>query len=277
MDGSASMKWWGKVAGSVLGYAITGPVGLVIGAALGHRFDQGLAQGENRQRRPYINGRTRYSGSNSDDDPFFQATFRIMGHLAKADGRVSEAEIEAARHFMRQLDLSPDQVKIAINYFNEGKSPLFSLERSVAKLKAACRHRRDLVRSFLEIQVQVVLVDGNITPHERQVLWTICRDLGVSRVELAQIEALMRIRMANTDSANSQVSNELSAAYETLGLTDQAEDDEIKNQYRRLMNAHHPDKLVSQGADESSIKESTDKVHAVRAAYDQIKKARGLK
>ena len=56
---------------------------------------------------------------------FFKATFTVMGHIAKADGRVSEKEIEMAISVMQQLRLNESQRQDAIRYFNQGKSPDF--------------------------------------------------------------------------------------------------------------------------------------------------------
>ena len=270
------MKWLGKVAGGALGLALTSsPIGLVIGAALGHRFDQGLQQGTGNGRYRQSSSYARHRVNPGEEDEFFKVTFRLMGHLAKIDGRVSEESVKSARSIMQQMDLSPEQVKHAINFFNEGKTSGFNLDRALSRLVVACRNRRDISRSVLELQVQVILGAGNISTRQRAVLWQLCQSLKISRVELAQIEALMRIRMSN---ANYQTQNKsstpLQIAYDTLGIESNASDDEVKQQYRRLMNAHHPDKLQAKGADEEDIKHSTDKVQEIRAAYDAIKASR---
>ena len=62
---------------------------------------------------------------------FFTATFEVMGHVAKADGRVSEAEIAAARQVMAQLRLNGAQIHAAIAHFTRGKSPDFDLETTM--------------------------------------------------------------------------------------------------------------------------------------------------
>jgi len=60
-----------------------------------------------------------------------------------------------------------------------------------------------------------------------------------------------------------------------LGVTAQADDDEIKKAYRRLMNQHHPDKLVSKGLPEEMIRLATQKTQEIKAAYERIRQARG--
>ncbi len=276
------MKWLGKVAGGALGLALTSsPIGLVIGAALGHRFDQGLQQGSSRDRyrqSAHSGSYGRHRVNSGSEDEFFKVTFRLMGQLAKVDGRVSEESVKSARSLMQQMDLSPEQVKHAINFFNEGKTSGFDLDKALSKLVAACRNRRDIARSVLELQVQVILGAGNISTRQRSILWQLCQSLKISRVELAQIEALMRIRMSNANyQSQNKSSTPLQLAYDKLGVESNASDDEVKHQYRRLMNAHHPDKLHAKGADEEVIKDSTDKVQEIRAAYDAIKASRAGK
>ena len=50
-----------------------------------------------------------------------------MGKLAKADGRVGEAEIAHVENFMQQLGLSPESRKEAIAFFKTGSSPDFQI------------------------------------------------------------------------------------------------------------------------------------------------------
>ena len=44
----------------------------------------------------------------------------MMGHVAKSDGRVSEAEIEAARRLMHELQLGQREIGVAIDCFRVG-------------------------------------------------------------------------------------------------------------------------------------------------------------
>jgi DnaJ like chaperone protein len=65
-------------------------------------------------------------------------------------------------------------------------------------------------------------------------------------------------------------------AYEVLGLSEEATDDEVKKAYRHYMNQYHPDKLVSKGLPEEMMKFATEKTQKIKAAYDQIKKVRNI-
>ncbi len=64
-----------------------------------------------------------------------------MGHVAKSDGRVTEAEIDAARRLMHELRLGPREIGIAIDCFRNGKSPAYDAELGVERLREACGQR----------------------------------------------------------------------------------------------------------------------------------------
>jgi len=133
------MNWTGKLVGGLLGLTL-GPFGAMLGVALGHQYDE------------HVRKRTR-TGSNSPleiGEQLFRSAFRVMGHVAKADGRVSESEIAAARGIMNELRLNPAQVRIAIGHFNDGKAAPFSLDQELATLADVCQGRPHLLRVFLD-------------------------------------------------------------------------------------------------------------------------------
>src|SRR5690606_7546847 len=101
---------------------------------------------------------------------FFTATFSIMGHVAKADGRVSEVEIALARDVMRQMRLNPEQRRVAMRLFEEGKQPDFPFHDALTQFKQVCNRRRNLMQMFLEIQVMTALADGQLADQERSLL-----------------------------------------------------------------------------------------------------------
>src|SRR5215813_2664102 len=107
--------WTGKMVGGVIGALALGPVGIALGVLVGHQYD----------RATEMPGSEPFSGASAAEigEHFFRSAFRVMGHIAKADGRVSEQEIAAARAVMSDLRLNPLQVRTAIDHFNTGKQP----------------------------------------------------------------------------------------------------------------------------------------------------------
>ncbi len=266
------MSWIGKLGGGIVGFLAGGPVGAAVGMLLGHQFDRGLGGAG----RPRV---VDFGGSADRQRIFFETTFLVMGHLAKADGRVSEEEIRAARSVMHQMRLNPERVRRAIGLFNQGKEPGFEVDAKIDRLASACRFQPQLIRAFLEIQFHVVLSKPSLSAAERTILWRVAGKLGVSRVELAQLEAVLRAQRhfgpsgGRADTSGKQA---LSEAYRALGVSEDASDKEVKTAYRRLMNQHHPDKLVAKGLPDEMMEIAKERTREIRAAYDLVKQRRGM-
>ena len=266
------MSWWGKFLGGTFGYLLAGPLGALIGAVLGHKFDKGLGRTLGNQFKPGAQERVQTA--------FFTTLFSVMGHLAKADGRVSKDEIELARDVMRRMNLNQQMSETAIGLFNQGKQPDFPLVDVLRQFRQECHRRRNLMRMFVEILMHAAHADGTLDSAERGVLEQVRRELGFSTSEFQHIEALVRNArhfggggFGGESAASQQVS--LREAYEILGVGESASDAEVKKAYRRLMNQHHPDKLVAKGLPEEMMKLATEKTQEIKKAYDLVKEARG--
>lgn len=264
------MKWTGKIVGGLLGMlTMGGPIGAVIGALLGHQFDS-------ESDTPWKVGGENVAAIR---ERLFRSTFRVMGYLAKADGRVSEAEISAARRMMSELGLDPNQVMSAIEYFNSGKQPGFDLEHELTNLLNVCARRPDVLRVFVELQVRAALAGNNMEGAVRTQLHRIAAKLGVSALEVAQMEAVLRIRSGSFH--HQEVRQErgvarLDEAYRVLEVESTVSDSEIVRAYRRQVSRHHPDKLKANGLPDSMIEHAKQRTQQVIEAYELIRERRGM-
>lgn len=259
--------WQGKLIGGLIGLA-AGPAGALIGAFIGHLYDV-----ENEKQQ----GFGRAADPRTVQETFFRATFQVMGHIAKADGRVSEQEIRAARAVMSQFRLTEPEVRLAIDLFTAGKSSEFPLNGTMQTLASACAGRADLRLMFVQIQLQAALWSDGLNPHSRTVLRRVCGFMGVSEFQLAQMEAVLRMQQASQGQAQRSAGDALQEAYGVLGIQSSASNAEVTKAYRRLMNQNHPDKLVAKGLPESMMKLAEEKTRSIRAAYERICEARGMK
>ena len=282
------MAIWGKLLGGAFGFMIGGPLGALIGAVFGHNLDAGMQrlalEDHSSQSEPGLHP----GDSDRVQMVFFTATFSVMGHLAKSDGRVSPDEIAWAEGVMDHMDLSPELRQAAIKLFNEGKQPGFELDPILNQFRKECRRRSNLVQMFLEIQIQAVLSDGVMASSEEKILLHIADLMGVSEPVFRQLERLVRISMgvhADTGSHRSGRSSSgpgaatqgmpLQAARELLGVKQGAGKADVKRVYRRLMSQHHPDKLIAKGLPEEMVKLATEKTQQIQKAYAVIKEAEG--
>ena len=268
------MAWIGKLGGGILGLIVGGPVGAVIGSALGHQFDRGAGNGGALGYDGFDTGS--YSAADRQH-LFFTTTFYGLGALAKADGRVSEAEIDAARAVMTGLRLRPEAVRRAIECFTAGKAADFQLRDRVRLLRQACRSEPELLRTFLEIQMDFLLGKPAIGSGERSLLLSMAETLGVGRLDLAHLEAMLRARRSfRQQQPAASPGQSLGGAYRALSLETTASNADVKTAYRRLMNQHHPDKQAARGLPESMLEAAKERTHEIRAAYELIRAHRGM-
>ncbi len=268
------MDLTGIFFGALLGLMITRRLwGAVVGALVGYMIQQSRAFGTSS------GAGTAQSLSISDE--FFRTTFELMGHVAKSDGRVSEAEIGAARRLMDELRLGPREVGIAIDCFRTGKSPAYDAELAVERLREACGQRYDLLRAFMELQLRAALVGNGLSPPARTILTRAAERLGMSGLEFAYMEASIRAWFRTHGAAGAGRStsraDSLSECYAELEVDPSVSDQEVTKAYRRQMSRHHPDKLVANGLPESMAQMAKEKTQRIQEAYEAIRAARGMR
>jgi DnaJ like chaperone protein len=259
--------WWGKIIGGLIGLFRGGLLGALVGALLGHLVDRFLAG---------------IVGVGATQKAFYDALFASLGHLSKADGRVTATEIRMVEALMQQMQIGGEERQRAIRLFNLGKQPDFDL---VAALHPFVQHsvvRQDLRRMFLDILIQAAWSSGGVSPAEHAVLQRVALAL---RIPGELFAAMMHARGSagayDGGSAGERrrpiaSAPSLDQDYAQLGLTRQASDAEVKRAYRKLVSQYHPDKLVSRGLPEEMMEVAKNRVREINTAYDRIKQARGM-
>lgn len=268
------MNFGGKIAGAFFGYLISGGRlwGLIIGAYFGHLFDRGLAQGN------FSAGFGGGVGQRLEiQKVFFKTVFSLLGYLAKADGVVSKEEIQATKMVMQQMRLDEKQSKRAIEFFNQGKQTEFNADTCIAEFKSISRNNRALSQMLLEILIFSALSDGSLDSDEEQVLLNLSHQVGYTSQDYQRLVQMVMGQQHFHQSGNGQAQYQqqssedaLKEAYAVLGISESATAAESKKAYRRQMNEHHPDKLVSKGMPEEMVKMATEKTQEIKAAYELI-------
>jgi DnaJ like chaperone protein len=242
--------------------------GGVIGAILGYLLDQSARVATHSGAKPM-----------SVRAEFLRATFQMMGHVAKADGRVSESEINAARRLMEEFRLDPRETEIAMECFRVGKSPAFQPEMAIDRLREACTRRYDLLRHFMDLQLRAAMLGNGISSPVRAKLLRVAEELGFSGLEFAYMEVSVRAQFSRARGAGPQPKkrNSLDECYAELQVDATISDADLKKAYRRQMSRHHPDKLVANGLPESMAQWAKEKKQRIQEAYEGIRAARGMR
>jgi DnaJ like chaperone protein len=282
----------GKILGTLFGFMFGRIPGAILGFMVGHLFDKGYSQDFNQ-----MGGFSRFFASQDEFKKqaiFFHTLFSVMGHVAKADGKVSEAEIRLASELMDQMGLEGDTRGEAQQAFREGKFADFPLEQTIADFKESCHGRRDILQVYLEILIQAAYVDGKLDKNEQKVLEDVARYMGFKQHDLLYLmsvfEAELRFRQSGKGYQNSRhghrqqsgrpaytAQQSIDDAYRILGVSKNNEDKDIKKAYRKLMSEHHPDKLVSKGLPKQALELAKAKTQDIQAAYELVKEKRGLR
>ena len=215
------MSIWGKVIGGVAGFALGGPLGALLGAAAGHAVDRVRAGG---------------AGAKADTVAARQVAFTIAvialaAKMAKADGRVSRAEVNAFKDVFR---VPPDEMKGVGRLFDEARSDAAGFEPYAAQIAAMFAHEPAVLEDLLAGLFHIAKADGTVRASELEYL------RGVARIFGLDAHAFERIRTLHVEPKGAD-------PFDILGVSRGATDAEIKSAYRALIRENHPDTLIAKG------------------------------
>lgn len=253
------MAWFGKIALGSLGMMFGGPLGAVLGAALGHHLiDKKEAQARERFQLP---------GAPVDSVAAHQAAgfvciLSILAKIAKADGVVTQAELTVVDRFIKSLNVSPDEQDFAHRVFNEAKNSPYSLEDFATQFYRMTQAQPVVLCSFLDVLFQVAAADGVLQPTEEQALRT--------------VKDIFRLTDAQFDSIRARYFQNDDKYYQMLNCTPQSTDEEIKKSYKKLAREFHPDTVISKGLPDEFIQFATRRFQEIQQAYEQVRKKRGF-
>jgi len=188
----------------------------------------------------------------------------------------AEREASDKRWLAFTVTASPDLPAVL---YTDGKRTDFPLDETIRQFRGLASQRPDLCRVFVQIQLEAALQGGGLGAVPRSILERICAILGVSPLEFASLEAMLRMRAGRANGAGGGPATEsrLADAYQVLGVAASATDAEVKKAYRRLMSQNHPDKLVANGLPESMVAAAHERTQRILEAYDLIRDRRGIR
>ena len=243
------MAIWGKIIGGTAGFALGGPLGALVGALAGHAVDRmGAGSGEDAQRA-------------TKETAFTIAVIALSAKMAKADGTVTRDEIDVFKQLFR---VPPDEIKNVGRVFDLAKRDSRGFQPYARQIGKMFADNPSVLEELLDSLFHIAKADKVVHPAELEFLKEVARIFGFDDATFA------RIREAH-------MGRDAADPYTILGVRHDAEDDEVRDAYRRLIRENHPDTLIAQGMPEDFVQIATDKMAAINAAYDRIREQRGLK
>ena len=253
-----------KFIGIIAGYIFFGFFGALFGLFVGSFFDR---------MRVYGSGGMNPLQNVLRQTVFLETVFISMGKLAKADGHVSQDEIDHVEQFMQKLNMTAEHRSQAIALFKRGADPEFDIEATYKRFMAVCGHTKNLKQVLLVYLIVMALADGHFHPAEETLLIEIAARLGYDQAAFKKLMDMV-LNQSHFSGGQANAAAALDDAYKALGVTKDSTDAEIKRAYRKLMSQYHPDKLMGQGVPEDMIAMATEQAKEIQLAYDLIKKSR---
>src|SRR3954467_12871015 len=233
------MSVWGKVSGAAAGLFVGGPIGALVGAVAGHFF-------LDRDSDPGVN--------------FTIAIIALAGKMARADGVVTEQEFDV---FRRVFAVPPQEEGNVRRIFNLARQDIAGFEHYAGQIARLFRGNPAMLEDVLDGLFEIAKADGVLHPCEARFLEKVAEIFGFAPNEFRRIRA-------------SHFAPELTDPYVILGLSYSADDNELRQTYRRLVRENHPDSLIARGVPAEFIKLATDKLAAINTAYEKIRAERGV-
>lgn len=268
--GSEPGTVWGKIIGGAAGFAMGGPFGAVVGAALGHAAESG-GFGHFTARQGFFPGAGGFGPARVTallgrrEQLFAIGVVVLAAKLARCDGPVVRTEIDA---FKRSFRIPPESVRDVGRLFDQARDSPEGPEEFAGQLGEAFADNRGMLEDVLAALFVIARADGPLNRREETFLKTVCQGFGLA------IEAWERARDARARPHPG--SSEDEDPYVVLGVNRSTADDEIRLAWRQLMRENHPDSLASRGVPAEFIARAGDKVARINAAWDRIKRERGL-
>jgi DnaJ like chaperone protein len=260
---------WGKIIGGVAGFAMGGgPIGAVIGAALGHAAETGwLNQPGGGFRLP---GATAFSPARlasmfgRKEQVFAVCVVVLTAKLAKCDGPVNREEIDA---FKRSFRIPPDSARDIGRLFDQARDSGDGFEDYATQLGEAFADAPGVLEDVLAALFAIARADKPLTVIEQQFLLSVCHRFGLGQAAWERASSGAARRPPPPDGED---------PYEILGVPRGASGDDIRAAWKQLMRETHPDSLASRGVPPEFIARATEKVARINAAWDRVKRERGL-
>ena len=260
------MGYWGKIIGGVAGFAVAGPMGAMVGAALGHAADSGAVPNIRMPFGPQVawNPARVAAMFNRRDQLFAICVVVLSAKLAKCDGPVKREEIDA---FRRQFRIPPESVRDIGRLFDQARDSADGYEQYATQLGEAFADNRGMLEDVLVALFVLARSDGAVNGRELEFLMRTHYAFGLDQVAWDRARGAMPRSPAVEDRPD---------VYGVLGVARSASDEEVRATWRRLMRENHPDSLAARGVPAEFIARANDKVARINAAWDQIKRERGL-
>ena len=253
------MSVWGKLLVGSAGLVLGGPLGAVLGLAVGHGVDK-IRNADKKN----IYKNTQFS-ANDRQMAFATGVIVLSAKIAKADGKVTKDEIETFRSI---FDFETSDEDAIGKIYNEAKLTSDGYEIYANQLNEVFGGQESLYVEFVTALFKIAFADGSLHPKELEMITAISKIFGMPMSVLESIRASFENLGDNFDISS------LENDYKILSCSINDTDQKIKQSYLKLVKDYHPDNLVSKGLPEEFVRFANERLSEINNSYDRIKKSR---
>ena len=232
-----------------MGWSFGGPLGAIIGYAIGSMFSGGPR---------VIRSEVTDIFGNTEEKRDFNVTLLVLSAaVMKADGSVRKSELDYVKRFFLQ-NFGQERAETYIKMLREILEKEYNLYEVSQQVGRYMDYASRL--QLLHYLFGIANSDERLSQEELGVINTISDYMGITNSDFQSVKAMF---VKETDSA-----------YKILGIEPTATDEEVKKAYRDMAKKNHPDLVSNLGEEVRQAAEK--KFQEVNAAYESIKKQRGI-
>lgn len=262
---------WGKILGAIVGFILHSAILIFVGIILGFIADYHRLEGAKlipfsvlRNYWQKINPLKLWRDAQvGEHRRYLEVMAALSALIVESDGRVSDRE---RKKFCQIFAVKSEQKSFVYDIFENKQKHKFSLEKYADMLEGLTRHNDSLIDVSMENLFKIASADGNINDDKMRLLKKVAKIIGQDDRAFALLKKQFK---------PNPISKKLLASYEILGVSCDADMEEIKARWKKLIVIYHPDKLAN--ATEKEMKIATKRMAEINLAYQEIVKAKGKK
>lgn len=262
---------WGKILGAIIGFVLESPLLIFVGLILGFIYDYQRLEGAKlipfdvlgkywQKINPLKLWRHAESGEHRK---YLETMAAISALIAEVDAKISKKEKDVFRKLFAVKDVRKSRV---LEIFENKQKRRGDIDKYAYILEELTRDNDNLKEISLENLFKIAGADAVIKQDEMDLLERVAQIINLDDKAFAKLKKQFTPKPIN---------KKLKAHYDVLGVSYDADLNEIKSTWKKLIVIYHPDKLTD--ASDEEKKAVTDKMAAINLAYQEIVKVKGKK